>query len=802
MSLLFETYPASAPITGYAQVALEQGVDIAPDGLTYGIPAPISDLQIGERVIVPLGRGNKPTTGYITAIDKQSDLEKVKPIKCRDPRGISLTSDLIELARWLGAYYCCPLGMVFATMLPAAVKRGIGRVVQLQVRLSETELSSEIIKLTKLQKKVLEASRELADKGVAWVEHRRLADYAGAKTVTPVKQLIDKQVLIARRQMTVRASSYDTPKPEAATRIDDGILSDAQRHAIEQIIHSAERGFSVHLLHGVTGSGKTEVYLRVLESVCCVSKNEGNGNSSRQLGAIILVPEIALTPQTVARFEARFDDVAVLHSALTSSQRHEQWRRIRDGHAKVVVGARSAIFAPLPHVGLIIVDEEHDTSYKQDQLPRYHARDVAVRRAQILGIPVVLGSATPSLESYHNATAILNADPIKQDKENDSLHQHIVTVSCSRYNLLQLPNRITGFELPKVQIVDMVEERRSRRGVHLLSRRLEDLLKYTLRQKSQALLLLNRRGFANYIACPDQRCGWLMSCEFCDASVVYHKDKSLPSGGYVQCHHCGAEQLLPRHCPICRKRVTTFGLGTQRVEEEIARKFPEIKVARMDSDTMRRGLDYQSTLESFHKGQIDVLIGTQMIAKGLDFPNVRMVGVISADTALHMPDFRAAERTFQIIAQVSGRAGRGDKPGIVVVQTFNAQDEVIQLAAKHDYESFAARELALRSAVELPPICRMARIVVRHQDHRIGFQLATELAEHLNVFNQQHRYEIKLHGPMPCPISRIAGFFRHQIELVARDAAALQGLMTDLRNAKLLHADGRTAVDVDPVELM
>jgi len=549
--------------------------------------------------------------------------------------------------------------------------------------------------------------------------------------------------------------------------------------------------------------------------------------SDTDASAIVLVPEIALTPQTVGRFIGRFPDgsVAVLHSGLTAAQRHVQWRRIRSGEARIVVGARSAVFAPLPNPRLIIVDEEHEGSYKQDQLPRYHARDVAIRRAQILNIPVILGSATPSLESYHNAVAEIGerrAEVVgrKQGDRVGRTPTSDLPYPKPPYHLVCLPDRVPGMTLPRVEIVDMQEERRARRGVHLISQRLERELHRVLGIRdrgsgtsvpvgdappSQAILLLNRRGYANYIACPDHTCGWQLTCDHCDVTMVYHVDRKLPQGGVVRCHHCGAEQLLPLHCPDCSKKTNTFGLGTQRVEEELARKFPGVRAIRMDSDTMRTARHYQEALDTFRAGEADVLLGTQMIAKGLDFPGVRLVGVISADVALHMPDFRAGERCFQLISQVSGRSGRSSEPGKVVVQTFDAGNPVIGLAAKHDYTGFARQELALRARTGLPPISRLARIVVRDKDYPKAVAEARVLAEHLRAFNQKLELGVRVRGPSDCPLARVADHHRQQVELLApppQPAAKLQKLMTALRNAKLLKSDAHTAVDVDPVALL
>jgi primosomal protein N' (replication factor Y) len=819
---------AVVDVVGYAQVALEQGIDATSLGLTYAIPASMRAVRVGDRVVVPLGRGNKPTHGYVTAIDAQLPgdvpMHKVKAIRALDAAGLSLPLDLIELARWMASYYICPLGMVFASMLPAAVKRGTGTMRETLIEAAQTQ-QGEQPKLTKLQKAVMEAVAAHPEP----LEIHHLAHVVGAKTITPIRLLVKQGLLRARQHSVVRAD-WDELVEQAAAQRPQITLSASQQAALDHLFAKVTSGFGVHLLHGVTGSGKTEVYLRLIEHVLGEGGGDGDGVSGMghgkrggdtassadtrdprsdtpAPGALMLVPEIALTPQTAARFIERFgaERVAVLHSALTAAQRHEEWRRIRGGQARIIVGARSAIFAPVDRAAVIIVDEEHEPSYKQDQLPRYHARDVAIRRAQALGIPIVLGSATPSLESYANATGIgcggSGIGPSSALAASPRPHWH----------LLQLPERVAGLKLPVVELVDLSDERRKRYemtgrgGIHLLSLRLEKVMQQTLAAQGQVMLLLNRRGYANYISCPDHRCGWLKTCDYCDATMVYHKDQRLPEGGVVKCHHCEAEQLLPKLCPVCGRKVTTFGLGTQRVEEEIAAKFPGVSSLRMDSDTMRTGRDYHSSLEAFRRGEVKILLGTQMIAKGLDFPNVRVVGVISADTALNLPDFRASERTFQLIAQVAGRAGRGEHPGRVIVQTYSPQDPAIVLAAKHDYETFAARELAIRAEVGLPPASRMARIVVRHRDHAAGLKLATELADLLQQANASAGSPVRLRGPMPPPIARIAEFHRHQIELIApppEAAVKLQKLLTTLRNQRRLISDMHTAIDVDPVALL
>lgn len=764
---------------GYARVALERSIDSGEGGFTYGVPASLSDLAVGDRVTVPLGRGNKPASGVVVGLMDEADpkIKRIKPIASRERSASSLPDDLVTLAKWISGYYCCPLGMTFGSLLPAAVKHATGTRQRTQVR-ATPELDVETLpKLTKLQRATLDAA--LAQTvGDGWIDPKALADAAGAKSTSSVKQLLGKGLLESRQQARIvsdldlraqqAAPAHGKPPPE---------LTPAQAHAVERLAAALGQGFGVHLLHGITGSGKTEVYLRAIESLFD-SPDEAPSTG----GVIVLVPEIALTPQTVGRFLTRFPDgeVAVLHSGLTAAQRHAQWQRIRDGHARVVVGARSAIFAPLSKVGLIIVDEEHESSYKQDQLPRYHARDVAIKRAQLAGCPVILGSATPSLESYHNAKA-------------------------GNFELLELPDRVPGAVLPKVEIVDLAKERQERKGVHLLSHRLENAIKQNLAAGGQTILLLNRRGYANYIACPDHRCGWMMRCDHCDVTMVYHRNAALPTGGVVRCHHCNAEQILAQVCPDSGHKVTIFGLGTQRVEEELVRKFPDARLARMDADAMRTAKDYQVTLDAFARGETDLLLGTQMIAKGLDVANVRLVGVVSADTSLNFPDFRASERTFQLIAQVAGRAGRGEHRGNVIVQSFNPDDPAIQLASAHDYVTFATNELVTRTETGLPPVGRMARIVLRDTDDLANKKRAHELSRALHQANEQLNLGVRLRGPSVCPIARLADHHRQHIELIAsppQGATSIQKLLTALRNAGQLISDTHTAIDVDPVALL
>jgi primosomal protein N' (replication factor Y) len=789
---LFVTEKQMPSATAFALVAVERGVDVPEGGLWYAVSG--SEMSaVGDRVTVPLGRGNKPASGFVVEVTAQrpEGIKHLKAITRREREGASLTPELVALAKWIAGYYVCPLGMVLTSMLPAAVKHGTGTRRRTLVRLGEPLLT----KPTKLQQQLLEALKQHD----GWVEVKQLADEAGAKTTGSVQRLIDVGALESRSIDAVDAE-MDLPvdPPRSVVK-----LTEHQAYALHAIEKSLG-SFGTHLLHGVTGSGKTEVYLRLIETL---------RSRDPQAGVIVLVPEIALTPQTVRRLASRFTQyerptggvggsggggVAVLHSGLTPAQRHAQWTRIHRGLANIVVGARSAVFAPLNKLGLVIVDEEHDTSYKADQLPRYHGRDVAIKRAQLAGCPVVLGSATPALESYHNAVVGQGVQTSAGPARPGSLEMRAAPRSC----LITLPDRVPGATLPRVEIVDLVQERRQRRGIHLLSQRLEHLLLSTVMSKRQAVVLLNRRGYANYVSCPDHNCGWLMGCDHCDALMVYHLDEATPSGGVVKCHHCNTEKLVPGNCPWCGKLVNKFGLGTQRVEEEIARKLPGARIARMDADAIRTGRDYHDTLDAFAQGRIDVLLGTQMIGKGLDVANVKLVGVITADVSLHLPDFRGAERTFQTIAQVAGRAGRGSEPGIVVVQTFNPNDPTIQLASKHDYVGFATRELAIRKVAKLPPFARMARIVCRDRKEQQATQRAYELAGSLRRVNEDLQAGVQVRGPAPCARARIADHYRLEVVLIAEHAVGLQKVLTALRNAKLAVSDARTAIDVDPVAML
>jgi primosomal protein N' (replication factor Y) len=476
-----------------------------------------------------------------------------------------------------------------------------------------------------------------------------------------------------------------------------------------------------------------------------------------------------------------------MHSGLTSAQRNVQWQKIKSGEADVVIGARSAVFAPLSKVGLIVVDEEHEPSYKQDTAPRYNGRDVAIKRAQLANAHCILGSATPSLEMLSNC----------QSKKH--------------FHLVRLPKRVMDLPMPKMKLVDMRQERASQKGVNLISESLAERLQETLAKKEQAILLLNRRGYSNFVFCPS--CKHTLHCRNCDVTLTFHKSQLRRSRrmqtvtgahisyGYAICHYCLAQTLVPEKCPLCGKGFAMIGLGSQRLEEELARKFPQARVSRIDSDSMA-SRDYYHLLQDFGEGRIDILAGTQMLAKGLHFPNVTLVGIISADTSLYLPDFRANERTFQLISQVAGRAGRSEKKGTVFVQTFLPNQPAIQFAVGGDFNGFVREELKHRRACNLPPFWRLAVIVMRDMSFEKLEAACEQMKQRIDRIVESRGLEITVRGPMPALISRIQRFHRMQIIIQAPRAETIQRLFVGLRTAGPVRPAVKVAIDIDPVNLL
>ncbi|MCX5634517.1 MAG: primosomal protein N', partial [Planctomycetota bacterium] len=673
------------------RVAFDSGVDSEFD---YIVPDELWPIQAGQRVEVPFGKTNKRQAGFCVDVkDRIQNTEyrsqkgrrvfKLKKVLGVIDKQPLIDSQLMELARWISNYYVCPLGQVLAAMVPAAVKKGAGVRTERYVYLEEFKI--EELK-SKRQKEIVEFLIGRGAMGTdSAIEMQDLLAQVGC-TEGPVKKLA--QGLIVRITEKAVLKSLPVLPDGLSIKTERVILNAEQENALSQINSRIDSGkFSVTLLHGVTDSGKTEVYIKVIETALQKGKS-----------AIVLLPEIALTAQTVQRFNDRFKKIAVMHSGLSAAQRNAQWQKIKSGQADVVIGARSAVFAPLPNFGLIVVDEEHEPSYKQDTVPRYHGRDAAIKRAQLAEAHCILGSATPSLEMLLNC----------QNKKY--------------FNLVRLTKRVMDLPVPEMKLVDMRQGTATVKGLDLISEPLAARLREVLARKEQAILLLNRRGYSNFVFCPS--CKDTLKCRNCDVTLTFHKspgraDEGIKtitgrhiSYGYAMCHYCLAQTLVPEKCPLCGKGMAMIGLGSQRLEEELARKFPQAHLARVDSDAMA-GKDYYHLLKDFSEGRIDILAGTQMLAKGLHFPNVTVVGIISADTSLYLPDFRANERTFQLISQVAGRAGRSAKKGEVFVQTFLPDQPAIQFALKGDFEGFVAEELKHRRACNLPPFWRLAGIVMR-----------------------------------------------------------------------------------------
>ena len=733
----------------FADVALDLAVD---QTFTYRVPESLRELVVpGRRVRVPFR--NRSAIGYCVGLADSTDLKRVLEIEHVMDDDPLISPQMLELTKWMAEYYACSWGQALDAALPGGVKRGTEQrtetIVHPAVMIDDVRTKiEELERRSPKQARALEVLSML-DHEATVEELARLADCTRA----PIQALYKKKLV----QFVHRKIIDDPLLSLKAEREQPLTLEPAQRSALSRImdIHNAEQG-GVLLLHGVTGSGKTEIYLQAIEQT--IAHGEG---------AIVLVPEISLTPQTVRRFKARFDHVAVLHSHLTESQRNEQWREIRSGRAQVVVGARSAIFAPVPKLRLIVVDEEYESSFKQDSVPRYHARDVAVVRGRMEKAVVVLGSATPSLESYHNART-------------------------GKYELATLSGRVQGRPMPKVELVDMNHEMAAVRQFRFLSRRLVKLMEARLADGEQIIIFLNRRGFATYVFCP--RCGWALRCRHCDISMTYHKRQNR-----AICHYCGERSSVPDTCPDCQTPgVKSVGLGTEKVEEEIRARFPGVECARMDSDTVRGRGAHMRVLDSFRDGRVKILVGTQMIAKGLDFPNVTLVGVVNADTALHLPDFRACERTYQLISQVAGRTGRGPKGGLVIVQTFQPDHYTMTCAAKHDYRTFAEMELEHRKALNMPPFGRAARIIVDGTDEQKTRRIAQAVGRKLKEAGTKGL----VHGPLPCPIERIKDRFRWHILLLAGKWSTLRDMIEAARPAMTKGGRVRVAIDVDPVSML
>jgi primosomal protein N' (replication factor Y) len=672
---------------------------------------------------------------------------------------------MLGVAEWLANFYFCGWGEALETFLPSVVKRGIKTRTISVVRLckdgaSVKEMISTIKKRAPKQARVLEVLTEAGE-----ITVQELASISKCNTDS-LYRLRDRG-LITLNKRKVNDSLFAGKHFKKTCHLQ---LTGEQKIAVNLIkIKLRERKIGAILLKGVTGSGKTEVYLQAISEVITMGRK-----------AIVLVPEISLTPQTIERFKSRFDRVAVLHSSLTDRQRSDQWWDIKNGNADVVIGARSAVFAPLENVGLIVIDEEHENTFKQDTSPRYNARDVSMIRAEYENALVVLGSATPSLESFYNAV-------------------------IGKYECVTLKNRVGDKPLPGVEVIDMRLEKYRGKNQKYVSDYLEICMKQCLSKKEQVLLFLNRRGFSPFISC--RRCGFVLKCRRCDISMTYHKQKNA-----VICHYCFSVEPVPVKCPeCCSPGISFLGVGTERMEEDIRAMFPQYILLRMDSDTMRGRDSHEKALSAFGRGDIDILLGTQMVAKGLDFPNVTLVGVLSADTIVNMPDFRAGERTFQLLCQVAGRTGRGHKGGRVIVQTYNPEHYSIKCAALHDYDGFAKKELEYRKQLYYPPYGRLARIVLRGKNDQDVKERAADIAEKLKEAirlttgtSQSERYKNKVEilGPAPAPITRVKDKYRWHLIAKADNSEKLRAILKSIENENRHSKRVQIMIDVDPYMLL
>jgi len=729
----------------------------------YRIPASLrGKLRPGSRVAVPLGPRSR--RGYVVRLldEPRHAADRTKDVaKCLDEEEPLVAPDLLPLTRFVADYYGCSWGEALDAALPAPVKRRAGDptrepFVVLRLPLSEAETLAATLPV-RFARRSQVLRLLVAAGGAAPVSDLRRSGVL-PQAASALATLKKEGTLAVESRPRAAAPRSDAPRATPPAPTPD------QARALEAILPAIGTGRSTtFLVHGATGSGKTEIYLRAMEVA-----------AAKGLGVLVLIPEISLTPQTLARFRARASDVRVLHSHLSDHERLEEWRRLRQGECRVVVGARSAIFAPIPRLGLVVVDEEHEATYKQQNAPRYHARDLAVMRGALAKAVVILGSATPSLESWRNA-------------------------QTGKYVLLSLPRRVGSRPLPPVEVVDRTKTK-PEPGLPLsISRPLAIALRETLAAKKQAILFLNRRGHSSHLHC--RVCGHVARCTRCDVGLTWHERISR-----LVCHYCGREELKPAKCPACAMGAYALaGAGTERLEKDVAALLPAAKAVRMDSDTMRTRGAHERALDAFGGGATDLLVGTQMIAKGLDFPNVALVGVVSADTSLSVPDFRAAERTFELLTQVAGRAGRGDDGGRVILQTFHADHYCVDTASRHDFEAFAKREMEYRRKLSYPPFSRLVRLVLSGKEDATVRSRAETVRRAIDRELSGSPKEVETLGPAPCPVRRIQGRFRWHVLVKLKKRPRAEELELLARLVRLARGwqekpvgGVKTILDVDP----
>ena len=789
---------------------------------TYRLPETLHHrVQPGSRVVVPFGA--RKLTGVVLSRHRKAPRQQARDVLRLLDEEPALTAELLDLGRWIADYYCAPFGEVLRTMLPLAGETRAGKIVSLtpsgveaarqlhtpgtqdrvalllhaleKRSLSERHLKRKVpgsdAALRSLKRKGLltiepvlvnkdpslsrsgrlmvttadlEAAPEKLSRGERWLLDFLREQPGSHEIETLISQRKDVKTVarrLARAGVVKLWSEFDSVNGSGPATTPAVRLNRDQKASLDAICSSVRGGgYRTFLIHGVTGSGKTEVYLRAIEEALSQGK-----------GSLLLVPEIALTPAMAAQFFGRFGDkVAILHSAFSGLERSGQWRCLRQGKARVAVGTRSAVFAPVENVGLIIVDEEHDGSYKQDETPRYNGRDVAVVRAQKAGATVVLGSATPSLESRYN-------------------------VERGKYELLAMPERIEKRPLPKVDVIDMRLEFVETRRQDLFSRALDEAIRNRLEQGEQVMMLLNRRGFSTFVAC--RSCGNRIECQNCSVTLTFHRQARK-----LECHYCDYAEPVPSLCPKCESEYIYFiGSGSEKVEDYLRRTFPEARIARLDRDSVRGRDHYETVLNAFRNREYDILVGTQMIAKGHDIPNVTLVGVVTADVGLGMPDFRAAERTFQLLTQVAGRAGRGDLPGRVLLQTINPDHYAIRFAAAQDYDGFYEKEIHFRRMLHYPPLAPMAILLVRSKKMEEALALSGRLGRYLHGEVPEG---VRLLGPSAAPVARLKADYRFQFIIKAENRRVLGQLIKCARDFASGDNWPATAlvIDVDPLSVL
>ena len=794
--------------------------------LTYSVPETLN-IRIGQRVLVPVGTRRVTGIALSSAPPLPPGVDPRPVIQALDPEPV-LSPELLTLGLWISEYYLAPIGEVLRAMLPL---RSHSRKVRV-VRLTEAggkslcEMSHSLLKEAR-QSEELKLLKHVSDHPAVTLEalrrrfeatspglvglgiEKRLLEIASAERERHERKVMAVRIAgplggpppklspVARRIIeeldragdindhrellkSTRGSMahlkklheqglleltdpVDREGPPAGVPEFHHTLTECQKLALEDLTDRLNRGeFSVVLLHGITASGKTEIYLRLVER--CLESGKT---------ALILVPEIALTPAIHEQFRRRFGSaMAVLHSGLAEGQRHDAWWRVRRGEARVVLGTRSAVFAPLENLGAIIVDEEHDSGYKQDQTPRYHGRDTAIVRARLSKALVVLGSATPSLESYANA-------------------------GKGKYHMLTLSERVGRRALAGVEIIDMREEFRQTYTQVPISRRLREEVEAQLQSGQQTMFLLNRRGYSWFLLC--RSCGQPERCVNCSISLTYHRRENR-----LICHYCGYQASVPARCPSCGSEYLHYvGEGTEKLEQKLTEMFPSARVARLDRDAARRPGQYFKILSDFREGKIDILVGTQMIAKGHDFPGVTLVGIVSADTSLSLPDFRAAERTFQLLTQAAGRAGRGDSPGRVLVQTFYPEHYAIRFAAEQNYSKFFNKELHFRRMMHYPPAAALADVVVQDKKLEHAAKIAADVGKFFEGLGEMVR-GVRILGPGPAPLARIEGFYRIQFLLKGPSRARLNAILRRLTEeyGQWGGPSHALTIDMDPASLM